>query len=90
MFPIAVFEEYKILHDRCGAGAAGLCLAQKILEAQKNGILGPVEFVLFEKDDGVYVLLQKILCLFSCHRLHRDMVRGGKLFSPNLLPHLYA
>ncbi|KAK0189909.1 hypothetical protein F5146DRAFT_1139405 [Armillaria mellea] len=35
----------------CGAGAAGLCLAQKILEAQKNGVLGPVEFVLFEKDD---------------------------------------
>ncbi|KAK0497927.1 hypothetical protein EDD18DRAFT_1382327 [Armillaria luteobubalina] len=40
-----------MLHDRCGAGAAGLCLAQKILEAQKNGVLGPIEFVLFEKDD---------------------------------------
>ncbi|KAK0436609.1 hypothetical protein EV421DRAFT_1114460 [Armillaria borealis] len=35
----------------CGAGAAGLCLAYKILEAQKKGVLGPVEFVLFEKDD---------------------------------------
>ncbi|KAK0236627.1 hypothetical protein EDD85DRAFT_952587 [Armillaria nabsnona] len=34
-----------------GAGAAGLCLAQKILEAQNNGVLGVVEFVLFEKDD---------------------------------------
>ncbi|KAK0436585.1 hypothetical protein EV421DRAFT_1980129 [Armillaria borealis] len=31
--------------------AAGLCLAQKILRAQRNGVLGPVEFVLFEKDD---------------------------------------
>ncbi|KAK0436596.1 hypothetical protein EV421DRAFT_1980155 [Armillaria borealis] len=34
----------------CGAGAAGLCLAYKILEAQKNGVLGPVEFVLLEKE----------------------------------------
>lgn len=37
----------------CGAGAAGLCLAYKILEAQKKGVLGPVEFVLFEKDDDL-------------------------------------
>lgn len=35
----------------CGAGAAGLCLAYKILEAQKKDILGPIEFILFEKDD---------------------------------------
>lgn len=35
----------------CGAGAAGLCLAYKIIEAQKKGVLGPIEFVLFEKDD---------------------------------------
>ncbi|KAK0462957.1 uncharacterized protein EV420DRAFT_1639049 [Desarmillaria tabescens] len=35
----------------CGAGAAGLCLAYKVLEAQKKGVLGPVRFVLFEKDD---------------------------------------
>ncbi|SJL08639.1 uncharacterized protein ARMOST_12006 [Armillaria ostoyae] len=35
----------------CSAGAAGLCLAQKILRAQRNGVLGSVEFVLFEKDD---------------------------------------
>ncbi|KAK0236614.1 cyclohexanone monooxygenase [Armillaria nabsnona] len=34
----------------CGAGAAGLCLAYKILEAQKNNVLGPIEFVLFEKE----------------------------------------
>ncbi|PBK70364.1 hypothetical protein ARMSODRAFT_974325 [Armillaria solidipes] len=33
--------------------AAGLCLAQKIPEAQKNGVLGPVKFVLFEKDDDI-------------------------------------
>lgn len=39
----------------CGAGAAGLCLAYKILEAQKKGVLGPVEFILFEKDDGRYL-----------------------------------
>ncbi len=42
-------------HVRCGAGAAGLCLAYKILEAQKKGVLGPVEFILFEKDDGRYL-----------------------------------
>ncbi|KAK0462930.1 uncharacterized protein EV420DRAFT_1639018 [Desarmillaria tabescens] len=29
----------------------GLCFAYKIMEAQKKGVLGPIEFVLFEKDD---------------------------------------
>ncbi|KAK0440003.1 uncharacterized protein EV420DRAFT_1733274 [Desarmillaria tabescens] len=38
----------------CGAGVAGLCLAYKIIEAQKKGVLGPIKFVLFEKDDTAH------------------------------------
>ncbi|KAK0497938.1 hypothetical protein EDD18DRAFT_1461897 [Armillaria luteobubalina] len=44
------FQPHPLRLAVCGAGAAGLCLAYKILEAQKNGVLGPVEFVLFEKE----------------------------------------
>ncbi|KAK0471973.1 putative dimethylaniline monooxygenase [Armillaria novae-zelandiae] len=48
----ARFEPHPLRLAICGAGAAGLCLAYKILEAQKNGVLGPVEFVLFEKESN--------------------------------------
>ncbi|KAK0236607.1 hypothetical protein EDD85DRAFT_834072 [Armillaria nabsnona] len=39
---------------KSGDCGAGLCLAYKILESQKNGVLGPVEFVLFEKEGVIH------------------------------------
>ena len=51
----AGFERTPLKIAIAGAGAAGICLAIKILEAQKSGKLGPVDTVVFERAEGVFV-----------------------------------
>jgi hypothetical protein len=51
----AGFERGPLKIAIAGAGAAGICLAIKILEAQRSGKLGPVETVVFDRAEGAFV-----------------------------------
>ncbi|KAJ9116767.1 hypothetical protein QFC24_006658 [Naganishia onofrii] len=46
------FERTPLKIAIAGAGAAGICLAIKILQAQKSGRLGPVDTLVFERAEG--------------------------------------
>ena len=48
----AGFERTPLKIAIAGAGAAGICLAIKILQAQKSGRLGPVDTLVFERAEG--------------------------------------